>query len=475
MTQTFDAPEAPAPRWSDLFAGDLLPFSVVLGGGVVLHAMNVFVSATIMPSVVADIGGIAFYAWATTLFVMASIVGAALTSRLMQLFGPRKTYLIAFGLFCLGTFICGQATSIGLFNAGRSVQGGGGGMLYALAYAVIRSVFPERLWPLAIGLITLMWGVATMAGPAVGGVFAELQAWRFAFFSLLPVAALLSFLCLRVFPGDHQRESADVSVPWTQLGLLLAIVAVVSIGSADAVASTSALSILAAAALMLLLLRIEKSAHARLLPLSVFQGNGKLGLLYLYLALMMIGMQPEAFVPYFLQVLQGQPPLIAGYMGALMALGWTCASALSAKFTGRRADRTLILGALFSFVGLGLQVVLLPVSLETVTGFAALALGLVLVGFGIGFCWPHLTTRIFSAAEAADQDAAATAVTTVQLFATALGASLAGMAANAGGMTEPGGMAGASSAAFWLFLTFLIAPALAFPMAIRATASEPRN
>ncbi len=83
-----------------------------------------------------------------------------------------------------------------------------------------------------------------------------------------------------------------------------------------------------------------------------------------------------------------------------------------------------------------------------------------LVGFGIGLGWPHLLTRILQVAPADDQDTAATSITTVQLFATALGSAVAGMLANAGGLSMPGGQDGASSAAWLLFAVMAAAPLL---------------
>ena len=102
-SQTLEIPASPAARWRDLALGGNLPYSAILGGGVILHAVNVFVSTTILPSVVAEIGGLSFYSWATTLFVMASILSAALASRLMQRLGARGAYLAALLLFRTGT------------------------------------------------------------------------------------------------------------------------------------------------------------------------------------------------------------------------------------------------------------------------------------------------------------------------------------------------------------------------------------
>ena len=466
MTSHTDQKTA-SPMWRDLFRPAHLVHSVILGGGVVLHATNVFVSATIMPSVIEDIGGLPFYAWSTTVFVMASIIGAALTSWLYQTCGARRAYLVALGIFCAGSFLCSLATGIGMFNLGRGVQGLGGGFLYALAYTVIRAVFPQPLWPLAIGLITMMWGVATLGGPAVGGMFAQYGVWRHAFWMLIAIALFLGLLCLGALPCKGRSTTQPAPIAWVQLILALVIVALISIASASHHGAAPATALIVSLICVALLIRVEKTARATLLPKSVFRRSSALGSLYAIVAFMLVGMQPEAFVPYFLQELKGMSPLAAGYMGALMALGWTVGSGISAKFMGQKAEATLLTGAVLSFAGLCLQINFLPSIGSTKTEFTLLGAGLLLVGFGIGYCWPHLTTRIFREADPAEQDAAAAAVTTVQLLATALGAAFAGLVVNSAGMTSEVGSAGAPAAAFWLFVAFLPAPAVAAMFAMR--------
>src|SRR5690606_3876980 len=103
-----------------------------------------------------------------------------------------------------------------------------------------------------------------------------------------------------------------------------------------------------------------------------------------------------------------------------------------------------------------------------------LALGV--IGFGVGMTWPHLLTRIFKRAEADDQNLASASITTVHLFTTAPGASLAGMIANMAGLSNPGGFAGTSHAALWLFAGFAVLSTLAFlsALALVRSARQPQ-
>jgi hypothetical protein len=68
------------PGWAANLGGRNAVYSIILAGGVTLHALNIYIVTTIMPSIIGDIGGLEYYAWSTTLFVAASILGAALSS-----------------------------------------------------------------------------------------------------------------------------------------------------------------------------------------------------------------------------------------------------------------------------------------------------------------------------------------------------------------------------------------------------------
>ncbi|WP_210211026.1 MFS transporter [Mesorhizobium sp. M9A.F.Ca.ET.002.03.1.2] len=249
------------PGWAALLSGKNAVHSIILAGGVTLHALNIYIVTTILPSVVADIGGLEYYAWSTTLFVVASILGAALSSRLLERAGPGRAYASATALFVTGALICAAAPAFPVLLAGRFVQGLGGGLLYALAYAVIRLVYPEALWSRAIGLISAMWGVSTLIGPAVGGVFAELSIWRAAFWSLVPLSVIFGAIAITVLPRGRRDEAESSPLPLPQLVLLTASVVAVSAGSVSVNPLWNAVGLVLAGLLAALLVRAELGAR----------------------------------------------------------------------------------------------------------------------------------------------------------------------------------------------------------------------
>ncbi|WP_394825547.1 MFS transporter [Pendulispora albinea] len=455
--------------WGELVAGANAVRSVALAGGVALHAVNVFIATTILPSVVQDIGGLGYYAWNTTVFIVASVVAAATSAKLLRTLGPRGAYAAAAIVFMTGTTLCATATVMPMMLLGRAVQGTGGGFLLSLSYVMIRIVFEEALWPRAVALVSGMWGVATLIGPAVGGVFAQMHAWRWAFWSLLPVSALFACLAWFVMPSrPSDGPSAPSPVPLLQLVLLATSVLAVSIGSVDPRPLWNAAGLVGAAVLMLALIRIESRAEVRLLPRGALRASTPLGASYATMALLTALMNCDIFVPYFIQNLHGQSPLVAGYISALLAAGWTVGSVTSSSFTGARARAVVIAGPVLATVSMVALAVLIPTpSGGSWTVLFPICAALGLVGLGIGLGWPHILSSVLRSAPKEDQDVAAASITTIEMFATALGAAVAGMVTNLAGFTDPDGESGARHAGIALFITLGAAPLLAVATAVR--------
>lgn len=461
MTST----DRPAAGWGRLLHGRNGVLSAALAGGAALHAINVYIATTILPSVVADIGGIDFYAWNTSLFIVASILASTASPALLRRCGPRGAYLAGAAVFGVGSLACGLAPSMPALLAGRVVQGLGGGFLLALSYAMIRLVFPPALWPRGIALISGMWGIATLTGPAIGGVFAEYGLWRASFWSLGPAALAFAALAASVLPGKTaapagEPQGGGAGAPVIQIFLLVAAVMTVSAGSVMASAFWNVTGVIAGTALTFAVALVERRSARRLLPTGSFSRSSALGAVYLSMMLLSIMVtSSEIFVPLFLQALHGQTPLIAGYLAASMSAGWTIGSITGSGATGARMRRQLQLAPLPGLAGMVALAILVPPGGDgSWSSLAPLTVALVMVGLGVGLAWPHLLTQVLRLAPPGEDAVASASLTTVQLFATAAGAALAGMVVNLAGLTDPGGAAGVASAAWWLFVSFSVAP-----------------
>ncbi|NYT60189.1 MFS transporter [Alcaligenaceae bacterium] len=450
--------------WSELLRGRNGLRSLALAGGVAVHAVNVYIATTILPSVVNDIGGLEYYAWNTTLFVVASILGSALSPKLLDKFGLRHAFLLAIAVFMLGTIACAMSPSMPMLLVGRTVQGLGGGLLLSMSYSAVRMVFDEQLWSRAMVLVSSMWGVATLMGPAIGGIFAQTGHWRLAFWAVLPIAGLLALLVHTQIQQQRAASTRRVQAPAGKITLLAISVLLVSLASLAQHWTWNVAGIAAGVLMTILIARADSHARIRLFPTGSYSTGTALGSLYACICLLSIGVTTEIYIPYFLQVIHAKSPLVAGYWTALMSAGWTLGSFISSGRSSATANRLIQAGPVVSCVSLALLGVMLPLSALSQDGSQTvnwLMVPLVGVGVGVGLCWPNLLTRVFKSAPKGQENIASAAITTLQLYAMAMGAALAGMVTNAAGFTQPGGVQGAQHAAAALCLVFACAPGLA--------------
>ncbi|WP_336983414.1 MULTISPECIES: MFS transporter [unclassified Cedecea] len=454
--------------WATLLSGHNGLRSLALAGGVALHAINIYIVTTILPTVIQEIGGLAWYAWNTTLFVAASIVGSAISAKLIARQGAAMAYLSALLLFSCGAVICALAPSMPVMLLGRVVQGLGGGVLFALSYALIRVAFEAPLWSRAMALVSGMWGIATLCGPAIGGVFAEIGEWRLAFWALLPIAAVLALIVMVQFRSMSKPEAGEARLPVLTISLLVLSVLAISLAGLGGSLALNISGIAVGLGLGWLIARLDSRPEAaKLLPRGAYSPTRGIGLLYAMMALLVIGLTTEIYVPYFLQLIHLFSPLSAGYLTAMMAGGWTLAALCSASVSAKMSQRIICVGPLVVLVSLVTLSIIMPTPFNGPAGVVACGTALAGVGFGIGLAWPHLLTKVFQAAPPGEETLASASITTVQLYATALAAALAGVITNGAGITSPGGVEGASAASMALFGVFALAPAGATLLAIR--------
>jgi MFS family permease len=133
-------------RWSDLLADGRLPRFALIMLGVWLNAADSLVTATIMPSVGAQLGGYAYFSWATAGYLVGAILAGASSGRISEMFGLRAATAIAGVIMAGGCVMSALAPDVGVFLAGRLIQGLGSGWISGFAMVAIAFLFPERHW-----------------------------------------------------------------------------------------------------------------------------------------------------------------------------------------------------------------------------------------------------------------------------------------------------------------------------------------
>ncbi|MFY9922702.1 MAG: MFS transporter [Mycobacterium sp.] len=452
-------------RWRDLLGRERLGTATLLAGGVGLYATNEFLTISLLPSTVADIGGQRFYAWVIAVYLVGSVVAAAAVNPLLVRFGPRASYLLTLAVFGVGTLGCALAPNMELLLVGRTVQGAAGGMLAGLGYAVINAALPNWLWTRASALVSAMWGVSVIIGPAMGGIFAQLGIWRWAFGSLVIMTAVMAALVPSALPARQQSDQEPPAIPriplWSLLLLGAAALAISVAGVQHAAAATFGL-LAAGAAMVVLFLVVDRRASAAVLPRAAF-GPGPLKWMYVTIGLLMAATMVDMYVPLFAQHLAGMAPAAAGFFGAVLAVGWTLSEIVSASVSRTRTIARLVAAApVVMAIGLALGALVLGDELRWPL-MIAWAVGLFVAGSGVGIAWPHLSAWVMGAVDdPVEAGTAAAAINTVQLICGAFGAGLAGVVVN---LTHGGD----AVAARWLFTVFAVLAAVGLAASYRAS------
>ncbi len=458
--------QAAADGWRTLLGPRFLGTSILLAGGVALYATNEFLTVSLLPSAIADIGGERLYAWVTTLYLVGSVVAATTVNALLLRIGPRVAFLLGLIVFGIGSVVCALAPGMAVLLMGRTLQGTAGGFLAGLGYALINTALPRSLWTRASALVSAMWGVATVTGPTAGGLFAQFGLWRWAFGVMAILAVAMVVLVPRVLPAhvDSSEAGRTLKVPVWSIVLLGTAALTISVAQVPTNVGLTAALLATSLALVGAFVIVDRRMAVKVLPPSVF-GGGPLKWIYLTLAVLMAAAMVDMYVPLFGQRLAHLVPVAAGFLGAALAIGWAVSEVLSASLSSRKViDRVVVFAPLVIASGLVLAAAT-QVDNASTGLVAAWALALTITGIGIGAAWPHLSAwSMHCIDDEAEGPAAAAAINTIEVIAGAFGAGLAGVVVN----TAHGSMVIAARALFAVFAAVGLLGAWAAHRATRA-------
>ena len=444
--------------WRALLGPRFLGTSTLLAGGVALYATNEFLTVSLLPSAIADIGGERLYAWVTTLYLVGSVVAASTVNAMLLRAGPRMSFLLGLAVFGTGSVVCAAAPSMLVLLVGRTLQGAAGGLLAGLGYALINTALPRSLWTRASALVSAMWGVATVVGPAAGGLFAQFGLWRWAFGVMAMLTLAMAVLVPVVLPARRVDPGAEQSlkVPVWSVLLLGAAALIISVAQVPThIAATAGLLVVSLALLVVFVL-VDRRATVKVLPLSVF-GPGPLKWIYLTLTVLMASAMVDMYVPLFGQRLAHLVPVTAGFLGAALAVGWAVSEILSASLSRTKVVNGVVVTApLIIAAGLVLAAATQVENASTAV-VTIWALALTITGVGIGAAWPHLSAWAMLCVDDEKEGAVAAAtINMIEVIAGAFGAGLAGVVVN----STHGGTVAAARALFAVFAAVGVVGAL---------------
>lgn len=365
-----------------------------------LAAIEGTIIATAIPSITADLSGVALISWIYSAYLLTSAIAAIIFGKLADIFGRKRMIIIGISIFIVGSALCGLAQSMEQLIVFRAIQGIGAGSILPITLTIVGELFPdEKKRAKGQGYLSMVWGVAGVLGPLIGGFIVDVISWHYIFFINVPFGLGSIYLIAKHYEEQItvvKRKIDYAGAVLFSVGMVTLLYVIIDNSKTQAWTSPQTLATAAIAFVILtIFVIVELRAEEPIIPLGLFK-NGRLMIINgITLSSMAIVIGITAYVPIFAQSVLGKNATQAGLMLAPLSVLWTFNSIMAGNLLGRLTSQRIIqLGTVFLVVG-----TFLLARLTSTSGDMAVYVGSSIVGMGMGLIMPMLMISIQKVAD----------------------------------------------------------------------------
>ncbi|CAL9395481.1 Putative multidrug resistance protein MdtD [Streptomyces sp. enrichment culture] len=403
----------------------LVFFALMLA--LLLAALEQMIVATALPRIVGELHGLDKMSWTITAYLLTATVGLPVYGKLGDLLGRKGVFQFAIVVFVAGSALAGRAQTMDQLIAYRAVQGVGAGGLMIGVQAIIADIVPPRQRGRFMGLIGAAFGLASVAGPLLGGYFTDHLSWRWCFYVNVPFGLVTMAVVAVVLelPKPAAKARLDVLGATLLAAASTCLVLLTSWGGTEYAWDSRVILGLGAGAVAatLLFLVAERFAAEPLIPLRLFRDSvfNITGLVGLVVGVALFG--AASYLPTYLQMVDGASATESGLLMLPMTGGIVGASIVSGQLISHTGRYKIypVLGSLLSAVGMWLLS-----RLETDTPRLHYSVWMAVLGAGIGLVMPVLILAVQNSVRPADLGTATSANNYFRQIGGSVGAAIFG-------------------------------------------------
>ncbi|HCT80211.1 MAG TPA: MFS transporter [Micromonosporaceae bacterium] len=395
--------------------------------GMFLAALDQTIVGTALPTIVGDLGGASHISWVVTAYLLAETIATALAGKLGDLFGRKFLFQVCVAIFLVASVFCGLAQSMHWLIAARGVQGLGAGGMMVTSMALIADYIPLKERGKYQGALGGVFGVVTVLGPLLGGLFTDNLSWRWAFYVNIPVGIALLIFCHYAMP--RLKPTARPIIDYLGITVIAAastcLILMTSWGGTEYEWSSPVIIGLglAGVALLGLFVFVELRAQEPMLPMRLFRNQvfTLCGILSFIVGFAMFG--ALTFLPSFMQYVEGVSATESGLRMMPMVFGLIITSMLSGTIVGRTGKYKIfpILGGAVSALGMFLLSLM-----DAGTSLLVSSVYLFVLGLGLGLSMQVLTIVVQNTVPYHDLGVATSGVTFLRTLGSSFGVALFG-------------------------------------------------